>query len=188
MYASFPVSAGWVGNNACTKIAGLQQNSGQAPEPWKPEHLKDGRFGNFLTEAKDWALSRNRYWGTPLPVWTCPDEHMVAVGSLEELKQYGGSVPEDLHRPFIDNVKFSCPSCGKEMTREPYVIDTWFDSGSATYAAIHYPMESSRVPLPISFITEAIDQTRGWFYTLHVTVESKSPKLQFSLNGVTAFL
>ena len=135
---------------------------------WHPEHLKDGRFGNFLTEAKDWALSRNRYWGTPLPVWTCPEEHMVAVGSVEELKQYGGSAPDDLHRPFIDNVRFPCPTCGKEMTREPYVIDTWFDSGSATYAAIHYPMESGRVPLPISFITEAIDQTRGWFYTLHV--------------------
>ncbi len=135
---------------------------------WYPEHLKDGRFGNFLTEAKDWALSRNRYWGTPLPVWTCQNNHMLAIGSLEELRKYTDRIPEDLHRPFIDEVKFNCPECGNIMVREPYVIDTWFDSGSATYAALHYPMQADKVSLPISFITEAIDQTRGWFYTLHV--------------------
>ena len=135
---------------------------------WYPDHLKDGRFGNFLTEAKDWALSRNRYWGTPLPVWTCQNNHMLPIGSLEELRKHTDTIPEDLHRPFIDAVKFQCPECGSTMTREPYVIDTWFDSGSATYAALHYPMETQTVSLPISFITEAIDQTRGWFYTLHV--------------------
>lgn len=135
---------------------------------WYPDHLKDGRFGNFLTEAKDWALSRNRYWGTPLPVWTCDKNHMIAIGSLEELRKYTDSVPQDLHRPYIDEVTFLCPTCGGIMRREPYVIDTWFDSGSATYAAVHYPMETKSVPLPVSFITEAIDQTRGWFYTLHV--------------------
>ncbi|HLH85518.1 MAG TPA: isoleucine--tRNA ligase, partial [Thermoplasmataceae archaeon] len=138
---------------------------------WMPDHLKDGRFGNFLQEAKDWALSRNRFWGTPLPIWSCPDGHTRAVGSREELRALAGDIPEDLHRPFIDQVKFKCDYCGKDMTREPYVIDTWFDSGSATYAAQHYPFEKRFNPnsdLPITYITEAIDQTRGWFYTLHV--------------------
>ena len=137
---------------------------------WVPDHLKEGRFGNFLSEAKDWSLSRNRYWGTPLPVWTCENDHMKAVGSRDELKRLSGSVPDDLHRPFIDSITFPCPNCEKLMHREPYVIDTWFDSGSSTYAAMHYPFENKEADLniPISFITEAIDQTRGWFYTLHV--------------------
>ena len=135
---------------------------------WLPDFLREGRFGNFLTEAKDWALSRNRYWGTPLPVWTCPDGHMVAIGSLQELRDLGAAVPEDLHRPYVDAIKFPCPTCGREMIREPYVIDTWFDSGSATYAARNYPITEKKVSMPISFITEAIDQTRGWFYTMHV--------------------
>ncbi len=137
---------------------------------WVPEHIKHGRFGNFIEEAKDWNLSRNRYWGTPLPVWTCSNGHMKAIGSRKELQEMGvKEVPEDLHRPFIDLVVFSCPECGETMKREPYVIDTWFDSGSATYAAIHYPFEGTEKPqIPVSFITEGIDQTRGWFYTLHV--------------------
>ena len=138
---------------------------------WMPEHLRDGRFGNFVAEAKDWALSRNRFWGTPLPVWICENNHMRAIGSRKEILELGGKVPEDLHRPFIDETVFPCPECGKEMIREPYVIDTWFDSGSASYAAMGYPFNSGFKPesdLPISFITEAIDQTRGWFYTLHV--------------------
>lgn len=137
---------------------------------WLPEHLKDGRFGNFLNEAKDWALSRNRYWGTTLPIWICENNHLKAVGGMAELKELSGKTPEDLHRPYIDEIKFDCPECGKLMTREPYVIDTWFDSGSATYAAMHYPHEATDLDnnFPITFITEAIDQTRGWFYTLHV--------------------
>ncbi|MEM3676230.1 MAG: isoleucine--tRNA ligase, partial [Thermoplasmataceae archaeon] len=138
---------------------------------WMPEHLKDGRFGNFLQEAKDWALSRNRFWGTPLPIWSCQNGHTIAIGSRKELATVAGNVPADLHRPFIDTVKFKCPQCGSEMAREPYVIDTWFDSGSSTYAAMHYPFENGFSPdrdLPITYITEAIDQTRGWFYTLHV--------------------
>ncbi len=137
---------------------------------WVPDFIKDGRFGNFVEEAKDWNLSRNRYWGTPLPVWTCRNGHMKAIGSRKELKDSGvKSVPEDLHRPFIDAVVFKCSLCGESMKREPYVIDTWFDSGSATYAAIHYPFEGNDVPqIPVSFVTEGIDQTRGWFYTLHV--------------------
>ncbi len=137
---------------------------------WYPEYLKEGRFGNFLDEAKDWALSRNRYWGTPLPVWKCQKNHYLAVGSREDLVKYGGSIPDDLHRPFIDKIKLKCPQCGGEMEREPYVIDTWFDSGSASYAAMHYPFNKNFNinEIPVDFITEAIDQTRGWFYTLHV--------------------
>ena len=137
---------------------------------WLPEHLKEGRFGNFLSEAKDWSLSRNRYWGTTLPVWMCKNDHMVAVGSVAELEKLSGKKPKDLHRPYIDEITFKCKECGKTMSREPYVIDTWFDSGSATYAALHYPFDTGTLEnnFPINFITEAIDQTRGWFYTLHV--------------------
>lgn len=137
---------------------------------WYPEYLKYGRFGNFLDDAKDWALSRNRYWGTPLPVWKCSNGHYLAIGSREDLEKYGGYIPDDLHRPFIDNVKLKCPTCSEPMSREPYVIDTWFDSGSASYAAMHYPFNRkfNTDTIPVDFITEAIDQTRGWFYTLHV--------------------
>ncbi|WP_298407473.1 isoleucine--tRNA ligase [Ferroplasma sp.] len=137
---------------------------------WYPEYLKYGRFGNFLDDAKDWALSRNRYWGTPLPIWRCANEHYLAIGSREDLEKYGGNIPDDLHRPFIDNVKLKCPVCSEPMSREPYVIDTWFDSGSASYAAMHYPFNKNfnTENIPVDFITEAIDQTRGWFYTLHV--------------------
>ncbi|GGM76008.1 isoleucine--tRNA ligase [Thermogymnomonas acidicola] len=147
----------------------LQRNNSKIN--WYPDHLKDGRFGNFLAEAKDWALSRNRYWGTPLPVWDCSNGHTVFLGSMSEIRELGGEVPKDLHRPYIDQVTLKCPECGGEMRREPYVIDTWFDSGSATYAAMHYPFSKDFDPssdLPVDFITEAIDQTRGWFYTLHV--------------------
>ena len=137
---------------------------------WLPEHLKEGRFGNFLSEAKDWSLSRNRYWGTTLPIWTCGNNHMKAIGSINELEKLSGKKPQDLHRPYIDEISFKCEECGETMHREPYVIDTWFDSGSATYAALHYPFNNTSLDsnFPINFITEAIDQTRGWFYTLHV--------------------
>ncbi len=138
---------------------------------WLPEHLKEGRFGNFLSEAKDWALSRNRYWGTPLPVWKCENDHFIAIGGKQDIIDNGGKVPEDFHRPFIDEVVLKCKKCGQEMNREQYVIDTWFDSGSSPYAALHFPFErefSPEVYFPIDFITEAIDQTRGWFYTMHV--------------------
>ena len=137
---------------------------------WVPAHIKEGRFGNFIEEAKDWNLSRNRYWGTPLPVWSCSNKHMKAIGSIDELIKNGANkAPEDLHRPFVDEIKLKCEKCGEMMEREPYVIDTWFDSGSATYAATHYPFNGAKEPdIPVSFITEGIDQTRGWFYTLHV--------------------
>ena len=136
---------------------------------WVPDYLKNGRFGNFIEDAKDWNLSRNRYWGTPLPVWKCSKGHMIAVGSKSELMELGAkSMPEELHRPYVDNIFLKCQECGEEMQREPFVIDTWFDSGSATYAALHYPHNGKSKPeLPVSFIGEAIDQTRGWFYTLH---------------------
>ena len=140
---------------------------------WKPEHLKHGRFGNFLDEVKDWALSRNRYWGTPLPVWTCPDGHVFIPEGKEDLLKHAepDSIPEhfELHRPYVDELKIKCPVCGKEMKREPYLIDVWFDSGSAPFAQFHYPYENKdefEHSFPVDFITEALDQTRGWFYTL----------------------
>ncbi len=135
---------------------------------WIPSFLKYGRFGNFLEEAKDWDLSRNRFWGTPLPAWTCPNNHTVFVESREDLLKRSGKSPENLHRPFVDDITFKCEKCGEEMKREPYVIDTWFDSGSAPYASVHYPFSSHELRnLPVDFITEAVDQTRGWYYVLH---------------------
>ncbi len=136
---------------------------------WIPDHLKEGRFGNFLTEAKDWALSRDRYWGTPLPVWKCENGHYFVPSSFNDLLEKSESKPEyfEPHRPWVDELVIKCPVCGKEMKREPYVIDVWFDSGSSTFAQFHYPFENFD-KFPVDFITEAIDQTRGWFYTLHV--------------------
>ncbi|MEM3811611.1 MAG: isoleucine--tRNA ligase, partial [Thermoplasmata archaeon] len=139
---------------------------------WIPAHLKNGRFGNFLKEAKDWALSRERYWGTPLPLWRCKNGHYKIVGSFEELKANAINFPEqfDPHRPNVDEIMLKC-ECGELMKREPYTIDGWFDSGSAPFAQFHYPFEHSlefKESFPVDFITEAIDQTRGWFYTLHV--------------------
>ena len=136
---------------------------------WIPSHLKEGRFGNFIEDAKDWNLSRNRYWGTPLPVWTCSCGHQEAIGSIQELMERSGMPrPKELHRPYVDQITMKCPDCGGKMEREPFVIDTWFDSGSSTYAATNYPFNENMPQLPVSFITEAIDQTRGWFYVLHV--------------------
>ncbi|MHB1380867.1 MAG: isoleucine--tRNA ligase [Thermoleophilia bacterium] len=139
---------------------------------WHPENIKEGRFGNWLENNVDWALSRERYWGTPLPVWRCDEGHEVCVGSIEELNRLaGGAVPEglDLHRPFIDEVKLSCPDCGNPMERVKEVIDAWFDSGSMPVAQWHYPFENQDLfekRFPADFICEAIDQTRGWFYSL----------------------
>ncbi|HEV2231124.1 MAG TPA: class I tRNA ligase family protein, partial [Thermoplasmata archaeon] len=140
---------------------------------WVPAHLRDGRFGNFLTEAKDWALSRNRYWGTPLPVWRCADGHLTCVGSFTELAERYGQplpVPFDPHRVTVDRIAFACPTCGARATREPYTIDGWYDSGSAPFAAYHYPFEPGPFEsgTPLDYIAEGLDQTRGWFYTLLV--------------------
>ncbi|HEY6237600.1 MAG TPA: class I tRNA ligase family protein, partial [Thermoplasmata archaeon] len=134
---------------------------------------RDGRFGNFLTEAKDWALSRNRYWGTPLPVWVCDSGHPHCVGSFAELATLTGrplEQPFDPHRVTVDRLTFPCPTCGKEARREPYTIDAWYDSGSAPFAQFHYPFEPGPFDpaAPLDFIAEGVDQTRGWFYALLV--------------------
>jgi len=139
---------------------------------WQPAHLKTGRFGNFIEEVRDWALSRNRFWGTPLPIWLCENNHRTVVGSRKELEDlYGKPLAEDfsLHRPWVDEITFDCPECKKTCERVPYVIDCWYDAGSAFFAQYHYPFENKdlfKEHFPFDFITEAIDQTRGWFYTL----------------------
>lgn len=140
---------------------------------WMPESIKEGRMGNFLENVIDWGLSRNRYWGTPLPVWLCEDcGEMHVMGSKAELKELCGVEGEvELHRPYLDNLTCKCPKCGGKMKREPEVIDCWFDSGSMPFAQYHYPFENKDLfeqTFPADFISEAIDQTRGWFYTLLV--------------------
>ena len=136
---------------------------------WHPEHVKHGRFGNWLEGNVDWALSRERYWGTPLPLWRCENEHVTAVGSLGELQQLSGTRLEDPHRPFVDEVRFPCPQCGESAQRVAEVIDVWFDSGSMPFAQFHAPHEHQphfEERFPADFICEALDQTRGWFYSL----------------------
>ena len=139
---------------------------------WIPESIGKGRFGDWLENIQDWGISRNRYWGTPLPVWECECGHQECIGSRAELAERSGN-PEDaqveLHRPYIDAVTFKCPDCGKEMHRVPEVIDCWFDSGAMPFAQHHYPFENKEVfekQFPAKFISEAVDQTRGWFYSL----------------------
>jgi len=138
---------------------------------WMPENIKEGRMGNFVDNVLDWGLSRERYWGTPLPVWLCECGHMHVVGSIEELCRVGRNVPErlELHKPGIDEIKLVCERCGGDMTRTPEVIDCWYDAGSMPFAQWHYPFENKEIferHYPADFISEAIDQTRGWFYTL----------------------
>ena len=136
---------------------------------WYPEHIKHGRFGNWLENNVDWALSRERYWGTPLPVWRCEQKHEHTVGSVAELRELAGDVPDDLHKPYIDEVTFPCADCGEEMRRVPEVIDAWWDSGSMPFAQWNAPFENEdvfRERFPADYICEALDQTRGWFYSL----------------------
>ena len=138
---------------------------------WYPDTIRTGRFGKFLENVIDWGISRDRYWGTPLPVWKCDCGHLECIGSIEELKEKAVNCPDDieLHKPYIDNVHLKCPDCGKEMTRFKEVIDCWFDSGSMPFAQLHYPFENKDLfekEFPAGFISEAVDQTRGWFYTL----------------------
>jgi len=140
---------------------------------WHPEHIKHGRFGKWLENNVDWALSRDRYWGTPLPIWECAAadcDGRFCAGSVAELRERaGGEVPDDLHRPYIDEVAVECERCGGEMRRVESVIDTWYDSGAMPFAQFHYPFENEELfaeRFPADFICEAIDQTRGWFYTL----------------------
>jgi len=141
---------------------------------WYPSHLQQGRFGDFIREVKDWALSRDRYWGTPLPIWTCTNKkchHILCIGSVQELRELSESFPEnyDLHKPFVDELIVKCPKCNARMIREKEVIDCWYDSGSSFFAQWHYPFENKELfkeNYPIDFISEALDQTRGWFYSL----------------------
>ena len=138
---------------------------------WIPESIGKGRFGDWLENVQDWGISRNRYWGTPLNIWECECGHQHAIGSIEELKSMSDNCPDniELHRPYIDAVTIKCPHCGKEMHRVPEVIDCWFDSGSMPFAQWHYPFENKEVfesHFPADFISEAVDQTRGWFYSL----------------------
>ncbi len=139
---------------------------------WIPESIGKGRFGDWLENIQDWGISRNRYWGTPLPVWECECGHQECIGSREELAERSGNpdaAKVELHRPYIDAVTMKCPDCGKEMHRVPEVIDCWFDSGAMPFAQHHYPFENRELfehQFPAQFISEAVDQTRGWFYSL----------------------
>ena len=138
---------------------------------WIPESIGKGRFGDWLENVQDWGISRNRYWGTPLNIWECECGCQHSIGSIEELKSMSDNCPDDieLHRPFIDAVTIKCPKCGKQMKRVPEVIDCWFDSGSMPFAQYHYPFENKELfekRFPAEFISEAVDQTRGWFYSL----------------------
>lgn len=138
---------------------------------WIPESIGKGRFGDWLENVQDWGISRNRYWGTPLNIWECSCGNIHSVGSIEELRTLAPDCPADieLHRPFIDSVTFKCDKCGGEMHRVPEVIDCWYDSGSMPFAQYHYPFENKELfesQFPADFISEAVDQTRGWFYSL----------------------
>jgi len=149
---------------------------------WVPDHIKAGRFGKWLEGARDWAISRSRYWGNPLPIWRCPEcGKTICVGSRAELKELSGVYPQDLHKHFVDNITIPC-SCGAKMTRIPEVLDCWFESGAMTYAQNHYPFENKEFfesHFPADFISESLDQTRGWFYTLTVLAAALFKKPAF---------
>ena len=151
---------------------------------WFPEHFKEGRMGNFVSNVIDWAVSRDRYWGTPLPVWVCGEcGHHHTIGSIAELTEFTGA-PEDtdLHKPAVDNLTMTCPKCGKVMRRTPEVVDCWIDSGAMPFAQHHYPFENKDVfekQFPADFISEGSDQSRGWFYSLQA--------LSTALFGVTPY-
>ena len=138
---------------------------------WSPPHIRDGRFGKWLENIRDWSLSRLKFWGTPLPVWKCECGEEKIIGSVEELREFSTTkfTKYDLHRPWIDKIKLKC-KCGKKMSRVSDLIDVWYDSGAASFAQFHYPFENKKEferRFPYDFISEAVDQTRGWFYTLH---------------------
>ena len=136
---------------------------------WHPPHIKEGRFGDWLRGNVDWAISRERYWGTPLPIWRCANGHAECVGSFEQLEELSGVLIDDPHRPYVDDVGFPCPQCSEPMQRVPEVVDVWFDSGAMPFAQYHAPFENEEKfeqRFPADFICEAIDQTRGWFYSL----------------------
>ncbi|GAA3767057.1 isoleucine--tRNA ligase [Micromonospora maritima] len=160
----------WYIRTTAVRDALMRENEGTT---WYPEHIKHGRYGDWLKNNIDWAVSRSRYWGTPLPLWRCPDGHVTAVGSRAELGELAGSDLSDLdpHRPYVDAITFACPDCGATATRVPEVIDAWYDSGAMPFASLGYPHvpgseEAFEKTYPAQYICEAIDQTRGWFYTL----------------------
>ena len=157
---------------------------------WQPEHIKAGRFGKWLEGARDWAISRNRYWGNPIPVWKCEScDNQICVGSRDELKELSGIYPEDLHKHFVDEIDIPC-SCGAQMHRIPEVLDCWFESGAMPYAQNHYPFKNKEYfdsHFPADFISEGLDQTRGWFYTLTVLAAALFDKPAFKnciVNGL----
>jgi isoleucyl-tRNA synthetase len=149
---------------------------------WVPEHIKEGRFGKWLEGARDWAISRSRYWGNPLPIWRCPGcGKLICVGSRAELKELSGVYPDDLHKHFVDEITIPC-SCGGNMKRIPEVLDCWFESGAMPYAQNHYPFENKDFfdnHFPSDFISEGLDQTRGWFYTLTILAAALFKKPAF---------
>jgi isoleucyl-tRNA synthetase len=159
---------------------------------WVPAHIRDGRFGKWLENARDWAISRNRYWGNPIPVWKCDDcSQMVCIGSREQLEERSGKKVEDLHKHFVDEITFPCTEgCGGTMRRIPEVLDCWFESGAMPYAQNHYPFENREhfeANFPADFISEGLDQTRGWFYTLTVLAAALFDKPAFThcvVNGL----
>jgi isoleucyl-tRNA synthetase len=160
----------WYIRTTSIKDALLREN---AATDWHPETIKEGRYGDWLNNNIDWALSRNRYWGTPLPIWRCENKHEICVDSLKELGALSGQELSNLdpHRPFVDDITFACAECSQTMTRVPEVIDCWYDSGAMPFAQWGFPhkegsVEKFKASYPADFICEAIDQTRGWFYTL----------------------
>jgi isoleucyl-tRNA synthetase len=160
----------WYIRTTSIKDALLREN---AKTDWHPETIKEGRYGDWLNNNIDWALSRNRFWGTPLPIWRCDNKHEICIDSLKELGELAGQELSNLdpHRPFVDDITFACAECAETMTRVPEVIDCWYDSGAMPFAQWGYPhkegsVEKFKASYPADFICEAIDQTRGWFYTL----------------------
>lgn len=151
---------------------------------WLPNNVKNGRFGNFIENVIDWGFSRERYWGTPIPIWKCECGNIHCIGSIEELKTLGKNVPDniELHKPYVDSITIACSKCGKDMNRVSEVMDCWYDSGAMPFAQHHYPFENKEIfeaNFPAQFISEAVDQTRGWFYTLHAISTSIFDKAAF---------
>jgi isoleucyl-tRNA synthetase len=174
------------------KVEAIKENLLAANDQikWVPEHLKKGRFGMWLENARDWAISRNRFWGTPIPIWRSESGRMICIGSVEELERYAGVKVDDLHTHFVDSITFPCPETGEIMHRVPEILDCWFESGAMPYAQAHYPFENKEefeANFPADFIAEGLDQTRGWFYTLLVLSSALFDKPAFKnviVNGI----